>query len=276
VSKILIHLDRLQALAEASGRTGTPHILGFRVVRDNYIRQQTTQKAYARVREYLNPLTGTRLFVQYQPQLPGLPAFKITIIGVDERNLSLREVRQVMLAFPHYRLLLVEVAFDFRPESKIDLEFVRRHALFGKSHPNFSRMFPTSARYGGRKSHKLVRSYWKEKLNSFRIELELHSSWLRQNNIARLEDLRKLAGSLFPNHIRFVHVDWRRVRRYLSRRGLRVAQIILEAKGRSGSIHDVLAYLRSGAGVTNVHRFLVTGDANDEIQRSLKKWSQRL
>ena len=113
------------------------------MVRDSLVRSQTTIKTYARVREYLNPITATRIFVQYEPLLPGLSSFKATVIGCDCRSLSRREIQQIVRAFSSYRLLLVEIALDFQPGFGIDLAFVRRHGVFGKSRPHRSRLSRT-------------------------------------------------------------------------------------------------------------------------------------
>jgi hypothetical protein len=44
-------------------------------------------------------------------------------------------------------------------------------------------------RYGGRKSAKLVRCYWKTNKHAYRVEVELHSSLLNQHGIRDVRDL---------------------------------------------------------------------------------------
>jgi hypothetical protein len=270
-----VKFDRFQVLAQLPVGARPPEISGYQVVRDSFVRSQTTTQTYARVRELLNPTSGTQIFIQYHPALPGLSPFKLTLVSDDRKTMPLEEIRRILGRFTRHRFSLVEVAWDFQPTSGIDLCFVRRCALFGKSRRNISRLYALSALYGSRKGQKLVRCYSKKELNSFRVELELHSAWLRRYGISQLEDLRKLPASLFPNHFRFVDLDWKRLEKCLLHRGLQAAQIIEEAKQKSDSIHGVLWFLRRSAGVNNAHRFLVDGYGNQTIQESLKKWSQQ-
>jgi hypothetical protein len=268
-----VKLDRFQFKAEVSAGARTPAIPGYRVVSDSLVRSQTTIKTYARVREYVNSITGTRIFLQHQPLLPGLSPFKATVIGYDCRRLSRREIQQIVRAFRSYQLLLVEVAWDFSPRSGVDIEFVLRHGVFGKSHPHSSRLFADRALYGSRKTGKLVRCYRKKELDAFRVEVEVHSSWLRRYGIVTILDVWKLPASLFPKHIRFVNVNWMALRKHLSRRGLSSGHIIQQAKDRSDSIHAVMELLRN-SGVHNPHRFLLTVAPSREIFQSLKNWAR--
>jgi hypothetical protein len=244
-------------------------------VRDSFVRSQTTVNTYARVCEYVNPLTGTRLFIQYQPLLPKLPSFKVTLISDDLRTLSHSEIFQIVQQFDGYRLLLIEIALEFGPGSEIDIEFLHRHGLFGKSRPNTSRSFDGSARYGGRHSDKLVRCYRKDNVNSFRVELELHSRLLRRNGIVVFADLRRLPNLLFPRHICFVRLDWAALVRHLSRRGLDSCQIVQRARTEHRSLYAAMTFLRTNVGVRNVHRFLRTIPPSGAVFDLLKEWSLR-
>jgi hypothetical protein len=267
-------IDRLQLGARLSSQVAPPQTPDFTAVSDRFVRSQTSAHTYGRVREYRNPFTSTRIFCQYQPGLPGLSPFKITVIPDDRRELSREELLQIVRPFSNYRLLLIEIALDFAPESGVDLDFVSQSGVFGKSRKNASRLYPLRALYGSRKGSKLARCYWKGEVNSFRVELELHSAWLRRYGISKLKDLRKLPNLLSPSHIKFVHMDWKGLRKYLSNRGLHATDIIQEARDKSDSIHEVMKFLRSSAGVNNAHRFLVTEHTNKNIQESLEKWAR--
>jgi hypothetical protein len=262
-------------LASLTGQAVPPEIPDLRRVRDTLVRSQTTVDTYARVCEYVNRITGTRIFIQYQPQLPGLSPFKLTIIPDDRETLSRDEILQVVQPFYKYRFLTLEIALDFDLESGVDLSFVRRHGVFGKSRPNTSRLFVFSAQYGDRKGDKLVRCYRKLELNVFRVELELHSALLRRNRIAHLADFWRLSDLLFPNHIRFVRINWAALTKHLSRRGLDATQIIQRAKSENGSLHATMEFLRTNVGVYNVHRFLRTTSPSSNICKGLKSWSRR-
>ena len=267
-------LDRLQILASLSGQAEPPEIPGFRRVRNTFVRSQTSIKTYLRVCEYANPVTHTRLFIQYLPQFPGLPPFKLTIIPDDRATLSRKELLRILRPFRKYRLLTLELALDFDLESKIDASFVRRHFLFGKSRLNTSRLFVLSAQYGHRKADKLVRCYRKVELHVFRVEVELHSAFLRPNGIAEIADLQELPSLLFPKHIRIVSVDWAALVKYLSRRGLDAKKVVERAKSETSSLHATMQFLRTNVGVYNPHRFLRTISPSGTIFDLLKSWSR--
>lgn len=270
----VIKLDRTQFLALPVNRPVLPLFPGFKRLRDWFVRSQTSVKTYARVAEYANPRTGTRLFLQHEPQLPGLAPFKGTLVPLDDRGLSRAEIQLVVAQFSKYRHLLLEIACDFPPESGIDRDFVCRHALFGKSRPNDSPLFTHSALFGSRKTSKRVRCYHKKELDSFRVELEVHSSWLRRYGIVTLQDFWKLPQALFPKHIRFVNMNWEALSKHLSRRGLKPAYIIQEAKNRSCSIHAVMEFLRYSVGIHNPHRFLIARAPSQKVFRSLRNWAR--
>jgi hypothetical protein len=128
--------------------------------------------------------------------------------------------------------------------------------------------------YGSRRGPKLIRIYRKEELGVFRIEGEFHSPFLRQHQIDTEQDIDLVADKFYPGHIRFVQIDWNRLRTYLKRKyGKEQAkEILASARKRKSSIRRVTRYLRR-QGVLNVHRFYRPLPINKEIKRALKKWS---
>jgi hypothetical protein len=127
-------------------------------------------------------------------------------------------------------------------------------------------------RYGSRKANKLVRCYHKDELGVFRVEVELHSSLLRRNNISTLDDFICLPEIIFPKHLKFVDLDWGRLKRYLARNiGDEGNQVNAGAGRRAGSLQRLRRYLNR-KGVVNVHRFLVPLAINDDVARALKRW----
>jgi len=126
---------------------------------------------------------------------------------------------------------------------------------------------------GSRKSRKLIRCYRKEALGAFRVELELHSSFLRRHQNTRVEGLAILVPSLCPSHVRFVALDWVRLERYLTKsKGQRGQAILAGARERAASIHRACRYLRRH-GVNNPHRFLVPLRINKQISAALYRWA---
>ena len=145
------------------------------------------------------------------------------------------------------------------------MESLERVAVMQKEKAN-------ALRYGGRKTGKLVRCYWKKELGVFRVEPELHSSLLR--NISTLDDFLYLPDIVYPKHLQFVEFDWKRLEQHLSRRPAdESSRIITGAKRRAASLQRVRRYLHKH-GVVNIHRFLVPLAMNDEIRRALDRWAR--
>jgi len=118
---------------------------------------------------------------------------------------------------PDYRILLAEFALDFDHATRVDSDFIKRVALFGKSRPKPDRGGKEQLRYGTRSSAKLVRSYEKAEIDRYRVELELHGGLLRPQGIRQFPDLPKLCRILFPSHLQFVSIRWSALGKYLSR-----------------------------------------------------------
>src|SRR6266478_8903333 len=130
--------------------------------------------------------------------------------------------------------------------------------------------------YGSRKSAKLIRIYKKKELKVFRIEGEFHSSFLRHHRIDDDQDLVDVARAFYPAHIRFVEMDWGKLKRYLrNKEGKEQGKTILqEAQKRASSIRRVTQCLRR-KGVSNVHRFYLPLEINKDVERALEDWAAR-
>jgi hypothetical protein len=129
-------------------------------------------------------------------------------------------------------------------------------------------------RYGGRKSGKLVRCYWKEEKGVYRVEVELHSRLLTRHGISDPRDLVKAAQVLYPKHIQFVEFDWEKLRLHLAKKkGENAQSILVGALSRANSMGRVSRYLRR-KGIQNVHRFLVPLTLNNKISQALNQWAR--
>jgi hypothetical protein len=198
-------LDRVQIVADAL-RNGLPEIAGFDVCRDSFVRPQTSITTYRRVRNYKNFKTKTTVDIQYQCVPPWLRAIKMTVIADDLMGLQRRELEEICSAFKAPRVLTVEFAIDFSAASRVDRAFVLAHGIFGRSTLVGGRFYK-SLRYGTRHSETMVRAYEKPEISSYRIEIELHSSWLRKQGLKNLADLSKLSVLLSPGRIQLVEID---------------------------------------------------------------------
>jgi len=133
MKNITVRLDRVQMVSSAPQGAKPPLLKGYMVVRDWFVRCQTTTSTYARVRQYQSVTDDTKIFWQYQRQKGWLQPWKITVVADDKSGLSYDEVQKVLKHCRDYRFLIVEIAVDFAPSTGVNMSFVRQHALFGKS-----------------------------------------------------------------------------------------------------------------------------------------------
>ncbi len=265
-------LDRVQILSWAPRGRRPPLLKNYKIVRDSFVRCQTTTATYARSRQYQSITDDTKIFWQYQRLKGWLKPWKITIVADDKTGLFYEQVQHVLKHCRYYRFLIVEIAVDFRPSAGIDKRFVREHGNFGKSRRLAKRRKTKAVKYGSRKTGKFVRCYPKKTLGVFRVELELHSRLLR--DISTLDDFLYLPDAVYPKHLQFVEFDWSRLEQFLrTRLPGECSRIIAGARRRSPSLQRVRRYL-SRNGVVNIHRFLVPLAMNKEVSRALNRWAR--
>lgn len=130
---VYVRLDRVQLVSSAPPGQKLPQLEGYKIVRDCYVRCQTTTATYARIRYYQSLTNGSAISWQYNRLKGWLRPWKITIFADDESGLSYEEVANVLKHCPHYGFLTVEIAVDFCPSSGVNGGFIRQHAIFGKS-----------------------------------------------------------------------------------------------------------------------------------------------
>jgi len=134
MSSVDVRLDRVQILSWAPRGKGPPQLKGYKIVRDSFVRCQTTTATYARVSQYQSVSDDTKIFWQYQRLKGWLKPWKITIVADDANGLSYEQLQVVLKHCRYYRFLTVEIAVDFCLAAGMNKRFVRQHALFGKSH----------------------------------------------------------------------------------------------------------------------------------------------
>jgi hypothetical protein len=169
---------------------------------------------------------------------------------------------------------MVEFAVDFKVGSNVDRQFVLRHGIFGRSRLIDGRLYE-DVRSGTRRSSTMTRGYHKSEIDAYRLEIELHSAWLRSNGIRNPEDLSSLPHLLMPSRLWFVRIDWGSLKARLSRKGLPVGRILCRTRSKASCLSRTLEYLRVDVGLSNVHRFLRPLKINNVIQQELKVWADR-
>ena len=244
-----------------------PTIPGFRITGDKFVRTNAKITTYRRVRSLVNPNTGTKLFIQYQRAHGFLKPVRVTVVGADATGIPWPDLKTIGDAYRDMLIRTLELAFDFAPASGVDLEYVRKHALFGKSQPANTGKYPDSLRFGARQANKLVRCYPKPEVDAFRVELELHLGWPGLPET----DCHLHETGLVAKDFRFVYVRWRALDAHLVQDGEHGKRIAAKARRRYRSIHELLRYLRS-VGVKNAHRFVRTSKKDAEIRQAFEVW----
>lgn len=266
---ISVVLDRVQIVSWAPQGRKPPVLKGFAITRDCFVRCQTTTATYARCRQYKSLTDETKIYWQYERQKSWLKPWKITIVADDKMGLFYDDIEKVLCHCKFFRFLLVEVAVDFSPSRGVDRQFVRCHAIFGKSR-RIHRNMKSYLYWGSRKSGKLIRCYKKEVVHGYRVELELHSHLLKREQISTLDDFDGIPDAIYPRHFQFVDVDWRRLKQHLLRKHHGRA-LLAGAQLRAASLSRLRHYLRRH-GIRNFHRFLVPLAINENIDRALTRW----
>jgi hypothetical protein len=133
MNTIRTRLDRVQIASWAPAGRKPPKLKGYKVVRDCFVRMQTTTATYARVRQYQGINHKTKVFWQYQRLKGWLKPWRITVVADDRTGLSYEQIQHVLKHCRYYRFLIIEIALDFHPSAGIDRRFVRQHGVFGKS-----------------------------------------------------------------------------------------------------------------------------------------------
>lgn len=174
-----IRLDRLQVLSWHRSWAKLPKIPCYKVVRDTKVRTENSA-AYERVRYLVNTSSGTVVKWQYRRRTAYVREWRIGWEASNGGEIRASDVLPILKRCRFASSILVELALDFDESSNVDSRFVKRHAKFGKSRRRMDRGGPGQLRYGGRKSSKLVRCYYKPEVRAYRVELEFHSRFINR------------------------------------------------------------------------------------------------
>lgn len=263
---IRVTTDRSQF--QAWGKTdNVPTLPGFNVSRDTRVKQQTRVRMYSRVKTSQNETTGTTAYLQYEPSNICTAPMKLTLVPVDGPGMLPSELRQIETRFLRLRALRIEVTIEFSPMTGVDDAYVRRHGRFGRT--QISR-----GQRGSRRGNLLIRIYDKAETNRFRVELELHSQWLRRHGVRQTSDFWRLPALLVPQHFEFVEVDFNKLSKFLRHTGRDAEEIIAACRLREGSLNRLKTFLKH-VGLANIHRFIRPLPINQEIEKALHAWGKQ-
>lgn len=231
-------------------------------------------------------ITGTgsirEVVVEYERTASWFPQVRIAVIPRDETGLLCQDLKLLTQSLPGAQLNIVEVAWDFPSGCVVDLDYVRRFGLFGRTwlRPGSN---PYHDKWGGAGS-KVVRAYFKWELFRFRIELELHRRFLQESEICVNFDFRKLVTALVPDHIDFAQLDEVKLVRALGRSNLSPVtkqEVLKRVKQKAErSLWEALRYLRQATDLGNAQRLLVAVPEMNRVirtalERQVAQWPVR-
>jgi hypothetical protein len=266
-SRLTLKLDRLRFSASVFPRVQIRSLPGFRCERDHRLRESP----YGRVLVLASESSGTKISCRYGRRVPWVAPCELTLIGNDDTGLKPRNVFSVLEVLPDSRLLMIELAFDFDP-GWVSTPFVWQYGRFGKSRlHNWS---GNAIWFGSRRSTKFVRAYRKSAINAYRVELEVHRTWLRKHNVWTVFDFFRLPGLICPKHIHFCALNWRGVGIQIQRKSSAPKLALRHASWLKNRLPFVLDFLRHQIGLQNTHRLLVPLKVNLVIREALESWAR--
>jgi len=262
-----VTLDRTCICATGSDRTAFRDQPGHRVLRSHFLRSG----AYRRVLETENIGTGARTLFYDMPRVPWVPKVKIGLRAGDLQGLGQSDLLGASELLGKSRVSLLELAFDFPVEAGLNTRFVLEHVIFGKSRWTARKV--GIVWFGTRRSSKFVRIYQKRTIGVFRIELEFHSSWLRQHGIQDCFDFARIPDLVMRRHIFFCQLDWAAVVRNIRRSVPNARLALRNLEWERSNLHATLRFLRRELRLANTHRFLVPLTLNDLASGALMLWA---
>ena len=241
--------------------------------------RQLWKQLYSVVNRILGSGSIREVVVESAPAVRWLARYRITITPRDETGLLLEDLCLILELLAQFKIVLLELALDFPIRSVVDPWFVHRHLLCGKTTmplgPN-----PLHEKWGTSRSSKVARSYAKfVEILRFRIELQLHSRFLRKHEINHASDFQKLATILPRKHVYFASLDNRKLREHLQRSSLphKTKTAILRSVAESRkSLWSTLRLLRRKWRFANVCRLLSpVPEMNGIVVAALNKWAEQ-
>jgi hypothetical protein len=220
---------------------------------------------------------GIRTILVYYKRQSWADPFRIKIIPRYRQGLQRSDLEAALAGLPHYKIVSAEVAFDFPVNSIVDMHFCQTTVLFGKSSPRFVGINPIHDSWGTRTGLKFMRVYARFETEALRIELELHSAFLRGHAINSPEDFERLVRLLPRRHIHFARFNQAALLQRLEVNGLSertIQNIVAQVKERKEVLYDILSYLRRGPHLKNVHRLLIPiAEMNQAVADAVEKWA---
>lgn len=231
---------------------------------------------YRHARAILGTGSVRQVVVEFDPKYAWAPEYRITILPRDQSGLLPVDLDLILGMFDDFNLVLLEIPFDFPIGSIVDIDYMRRYGLSGKSWL-VAGSDPLYDKWGSSAGLKVIRSYPKWEIFAHRVEIELHSSFLRQHAINRPTDFPRLASILPEKHIFFARLDKGKLVNQLrlhGRSARSIKRVLGQVEDLSNSLWGTLAHLRKRQGLKNVQRLLVPlENTNRVVREAIEKWA---
>jgi hypothetical protein len=213
--------------------------------------------------------------IQSHPTNGYAAGFRIVIVPDGSGGLQWADFQTIANVLPNFKFVVVECAWDFPLMSKVDVQYVQKTAIFGKSRPRIVGINPRHDTWGSRKGVKLVRSYVNFQTGIHRVELEVHARLLRTCRVNGPTDFPRLVEILLEKHILFARLDRGKLVAWLQRDGYtdrQVHDILGQVKDKSDNLWETLSYLRRRVHLKNVQRLLVPVDTQRAVRKAADEW----
>jgi hypothetical protein len=230
--------------------------------------------------QFAQPFAGTgsvhQVVVQFGPKSAWVAPYRITVLPKDHSGLQPEDLKLIVGLFQDFKFVLLEIALDAPMNSIMDVDYVRRFGVSGKSWlpPGDN---PLYDKWGTSRGLKVIRSYPKWEIAAHRLELELHSAFLRLHGINGISDFQRFAKILPRKHIFFAELDEAKLHKQLQvlgRKKQSIKNILAQVEERRTSLWTTLTYLRKRVHLTNVQRLLVPHEETNRVVRgAIEKWA---
>lgn len=265
----VVNLDRVCIAASASDRKAFLKQPRHRVWRSHFLRSS----AYQRLLETESTDTGAFTIFYDMPRVPWVPEARVVLRAGDLQGLAPTDLLGAFELLVNGRLTMVELALDFTDQADLNIGFIAKHLVVGKS--RWAGRQPGILWFGARRSSKFVRAYSKPSLHVFRVELEFHPAWLRRHRIYDCFDFHRIPNLVARRHILFCALDWDSVKRRIRKTVPNPRRALEILTWQQHDLHATLRFLRRELRLTNTHRFLLPLELNDSVASALKSWADQ-
>jgi hypothetical protein len=271
-------LDRIVAAASVVPTAAIQNIPGFRLRRRYPVKPQRRGDfvPYGWAARIAGTGSIREVVIYSDRQAKWLAPAKIIVIARDALGLQFADACSVFELLSNPQLIDVEIALDFPINSLVDVAFVERHAIFGKSQPRNVGKNPLYSNYGTRVGSKFVRSYAKFEIQRHRVEPNFHRRDLKRFGIKDIFNLHTLADIL-PRHIFLAQLSRTKLEQNLHRQDFSIQKqqaILREAEKLERNLCRTLKYLRRTARLKNTRRLLSPlDDLNRVVLAAINKWA---